>query len=451
MTTKDIRNRARSSPPQPNRSIVMTSVAALKPYTRNARTHSDRQIEQIVASMRMTGFVGSILAEPDGTIIAGHGRLEAAKRLGMDEVPVTTLDHLNEAEIRAFRIADNRIAEKAGWSEDLLRLEFADLSMMECSFDLSVTGFDQAEIDMVVDSVGNTASTDPVDDVPAVADKAVSKTGDIWLLGKHRLMCGSMLERDACAMLVVDTKVAMVFTDPPYNVAVAGHVCGLGNVQHREFAMASGEMSEPEFEAFLQNSLRCHADATRDGGVIFVCMDWRHIDVLLKVGRQLDLSLLNLCVWNKTNGGMGSLYRSKHELVAVFKKGRAPHINNVQLGRFGRYRTNVWDYAGANSFGHGRGDLDLHPTVKPIALVADAIRDVSRRGDIVLDGFMGSGTTLLAAERSGRVAYGMEIDPLYVDLAIRRWQALTHKAAVHAVSGERFDALALAIQSGEGD
>lgn len=236
---------------------------------------------------------------------------------------------------------------------------------------------------------------------------------------------------------------AMVFTDAPYNVPVSGHVCGLGKVQHAEFAMASGEMSRAEFATFLGDAIKQLSANVRDGAVLDLCMDWRHLPELLSATEANDLTLLNLCVWNKNNGGMGSLYRSKHELVLIAKKGKAPHTNNVELGKHGRYRTNVWDYAGVNSFGKGRmTDLADHPTVKPVALVADAIRDVTRPGEIVLDAFMGSGTTILAAERTKRSAYGIEIEPAYIDVAIRRWSAMTGEHAVLAETGDSFATVA---------
>jgi len=237
---------------------------------------------------------------------------------------------------------------------------------------------------------------------------------------------------------------AMAFTDAPYNVPIGGHVSGLGKVKHAEFAMASGEMSRPEFIAFLSTAIKHLITNVQDGAVLDLCIDWRHLAEILSAIEANELALLNLCVWNKRNGGMGSLYRSKHELILIAKKGTAPHTNNVELGKHGRYRTNVWDYAGVNSFGKGRtADLADHPTVKPVALVADAIRDVTRPGEIVLDAFMGSGTTILAAERTKRLAYGIEIEPGYVDVAIRRWSAVTGEKAVLARTGETFESVAL--------
>jgi DNA modification methylase len=242
--------------------------------------------------------------------------------------------------------------------------------------------------------------------------------------------------------LMGNKRAAMVFTDPPFNVRIDGHATGNGAIRHREFAMASGEMSEAEFVAFLNNSLRWMTDFSANNSVHFICIDWRHVGELLAAGKQNYDEFLNLCVWVKDNGGMGSFYCSQHELVFVFRKGKGPHRNNIQLGVFGRNRTNVWQYPGIHTLSKQSGEgnlLELHPTVKPVAMVADAILDCSARGDLVLDPFLGSGTTLVAAERVGRICYGIEIDPIYVDVAIRRWQKFTGEAAVHATTGKRFN------------
>ena len=259
------------------------------------------------------------------------------------------------------------------------------------------------------------------------------------------MLCGSALDAAAFTALLSDERAAMVFTDPPYNVPIDGHASGLGAIHHRPFPMASGEMDGAEFTSFLSEAFRNLVAFSVDGAVHFICMDWRHVEELLAASRAAYDELKNLCVWVKDNGGMGSLYRSQHELVFVFKHGRQGHRNNVQLGRFGRNRSNVWHYPGANSFARGGGEgnlLALHPTVKPVALVADATLDCSARGDIVLDAFLGSGTTLIAAERTGRRCYGLELDPAYVDTTIRRWQALTGGSARHAASNRNFDDLA---------
>ena len=276
------------------------------------------------------------------------------------------------------------------------------------------------------------------------AGPPLSRLGDLWILGRHRVLCGSALDRHAFATLFGDERAAMVFTDPPYNVPIDGHASGLGAVHHRPFPMASGEMDSTQFTNFLKQAFDNLAAFTIDGSIHFVCMDWRHIEELTAAGRGVYGELKNLCVWVKDNAGMGSLYRSRHELVFVFKHGRGGHRNNVQLGRFGRNRSNVWTYPGANSFVRsGEGNLSaLHPTVKPVAMIADAILDCSARGDIVLDGFLGSGTTVIAAERTGRRCYGLELDPGYVDTIIRRSQTLTGGSAHHAGSNRSFDDLA---------
>ncbi|NGQ93152.1 ParB N-terminal domain-containing protein [Rhodobacter sp. HX-7-19] len=425
-------------------------LAALKPYVRNARRHDDKQVELITRSIREYGFVNPVLIDKDNVIVAGHGRYEAAMRLGLATVPTIRIEHLTEAQIRAYRIADNRIAELSEWDADLLRLEIVDLSELEfkgeLDFDLSLTGFNTPELDIILE--GEAAGTEETErvDLPGEETPAVTRPGDLWVLGEHRLLCGDALLGTSYARLMEGELARMVFTDPPFNVQVAGHV--RTKAAHREFAMASGEMSDSEFRNFLAGFLRRCKSVLMEGGMAFGAIDWRHVEDLIFAGKSEDLSLINLCVWNKTNGGMGSLYRSKHELVCVFKKEGARHVNNVELGRHGRYRTNVWDYPGVNTFRRGRAaDLADHPTVKPTALVADAIRDVSHRGEIVLDPFGGSGSTLLAADKTRRRARLIEIDPLYCDVAVRRWQALTGGSAVLAETGERFDTRAAALET----
>jgi DNA modification methylase len=416
-------------------------IASLKPYARNPRTHSERQLRQIAESIRQFGFTNPVLIDADDGVIAGHGRIEAAKLLGLEQIPTIRLDQMSEAQKRAYVLADNKLAENAGWDRELLALELQYLTELELDFDVTITGFETAEIDLLIDEMKMGETVDKADQVPAVdsASVAVSRLGDLWLLGKHRLLCADATKTESYARLLDGAQAQMVFTDPPYNVPIDGNVCGLGAIRHREFAMASGEMSATEFTDFLKTSLRLLAEYSADGSIHFICMDWRHMAELLAAGAEVYSELKNLCVWNKDNGGMGSLYRSKHELVFVFKHGMAKHINNIELGRFGRNRTNVWDYPGVNSLHQGRlDDLAMHPTVKPVALVADAIRDCSHRDGIVLDCFGGSGTTLVAAHKTGRRGYLIELDPLYVDLIIRRFEQLTGETAVHAESGSTF-------------
>ncbi|MCG6113569.1 MAG: site-specific DNA-methyltransferase [Mesorhizobium sp.] len=405
--------------------VTYRPVGELAPDPRNARTHPKRQIDQIVASIREFGFTNPILIDAAGSLIAGHGRLLAAKAMGMAEVPTIELSRLSEAQKRALRLADNKIALNAGWDLDLLKLEPGDLATMNLDLDLGITGFSTGEIDVIL-----TGPSDPDDEVvPAVPTNPRTRPGDIWVLGEHRIGCGD--GRDLAflgAVVGQEQKIDAAFLDPPYNVRINGHANAKG--RHREFAMASGEMSTEAFRTFLAQSLGACARVSRDGAIHFVCMDWRHMDDLSAASAEIYGDLLNLCVWNKSNAGMGSLYRSKHELVFVYKVGKAPHFNAVELGQHGRHRTNIWDYASVNSLaGSRRGDLALHPTVKPTGLVADAIQDVTRRGDLVLDIFLGSGTTLIAAERTGRCFRGIDIDPAYVDVAVERWETMTGKAA----------------------
>jgi hypothetical protein len=409
----------------------------LRSYKRKLRKHSERQLVQLEASIREFGFVLPVLVDPTGEIVAGEARVEAARRTGMVEVPTLSIEHLSPAQIKAYRLADNRLAEHSSWDEELLAIELAEIiDLGEVGVEL--LGWETAQVDVLLDGASDAdRSSDPADVIPAPPADPVTRAGDLWCLGQHRLLCASSLEPANWERLMAGQTAAMAFTDAPYNVPIQGHVSGLGQVRHEEFAMASGEMSESEFTAFLTRFLTAMSAHLADGAVIHACMDHKHLFELQTAARAANLSALNLCVWNKTNGGMGSLYRSKHELVLVLKKGRAPHQNHVQLGKHGRYRTNVWDYPGVNTFSKSRmQDLTDHPTVKPTALITDAIRDVSRTGDIVLDAFMGSGTTILAAERSKRVAYGIEIEPKYVDVAIRRWEAMAESHALLGGTGE---------------
>ncbi len=413
-------------------------VTSLKPHASNARTHSPKQIRQVAESIKKFGFTNPILTDPNGGVIAGHARVKAAQLLGIEMVPTIPLADLNEAQKRAYILADNRLAENAGWDLELLALELQYVAELDLDLDLTVTGFETAEIDLLINPLNSAGGEPAADEFSEVepAQPTVSRPGDLWVLGEHRLLCGDATESGSFAQLLEGRRAQMVFTDPPYNVPISGHACGLGNVQHRDFVMASGEMTEEQFVGFLEKNFRLLVQNSKDGSIHFICMDWRHIYELATAGRNVYGELKALCVWNKTNGGMGAFYRSKHELIFVFKNGTAAHINNIELGRFGRNRTNVWDYAGINTFREGRlEDLAAHPTVKPVAMIADAILDCSKRGAIVLDCFGGSGTTLIAAEKTGRRAAVMEIDGAYVDVAIRRYEKATGKRAKHAASG----------------
>jgi len=426
----------------PHRAIMM-QVRKLRPSKRNARTHPKKQIRQVSNSILKFGWTYPILIDEDGNIICGHARRESAIELGIKEVPVIILSGLSDAEKRALALADNKIPANAGWNREILAAELGQLASLlpECNLTLEITGFEPAEFDALVADFSD-SHQDPADEPTQLALLPVSRKADFWLLGHHRLLCGDACDESNIRALMGRDRAAMVFADPPYNVQVCP-IVGRGKIKHREFALAAGEMSPDEFTKFLESSLSLAAQYSRAGSIHYVCMDWRHLGEALAAGKGVYSELKNLVVWAKTNAGQGSFYRSQHELILVFKNGDGPHQNNIELGRHGRSRSNVWSYAGVNSFRAGRLDeLAIHPTVKPVALVADAMRDCSRRGDIILDPFMGSGTTILAAERVGRRGYGLEIDPLYVDAAIRRWQDFTKRDAILKATGQTVDEMA---------
>jgi DNA modification methylase len=416
-------------------------VSELSANARNARTHDDQQIDQVAASIERFGWTNPLLIDEHGVIIAGHARLAAAGRLGLKVVPVIVISKLSDPEKRALALADNKIALNAGWNLELLAEELEFLSDVDVDVDVSLTGFSTVEIDSIIAGVAE--AEEPDEELPPPpTGPAISRPGDMWILGPHRVICGNALENKVYAELMGKERARMVFADAPYNVRITGHVSGLGKVRHREFEMGVGEMSPAQFTDFLAGYLSNSKAYCLDGAILFNCMDWRHVQEMMMAGQRAGLELKNFIVWAKDNGGMGAFYRSAHEIILAYKLGTAKHVNNFGLGGDGRYRTNVWHYPGANTFRRGRdADLALHPTVKPIALVADAIMDVSHRGDIVLDPFGGSGTTLLAAERVQRVARLIELDPLYVDVIVRRWLALNRGPAVLAGTDQTFDAV----------
>jgi DNA modification methylase len=422
--------------------IELRVIDELKPHPSNARTHSAKQIEQIAKSIGQFEFVNPVLIDNDGCIIAGHGRVMAMKKLGRKQVPCVRVLHLSEAQKRAYIIADNRLAEKAGWNKEILAIELQGL--MDLKFDAEITGFDALEIDaLLVEASEATVEGSPAleDDIPEPTNTpAVTRPGDLWQLGRHLLLCGDARDEKSYQQLLGNSHADMMFTDPPYNVPIEGHVSGAGRIKHRDFVSASGELSKAQFTEFLTQSMSYSAKVCRNGAIAYVCMDWRHVEEISAAGKTAFAELKNICVWNKTNGGMGTFYRSKHELVFVWKVGDAPHINTFGLGDKGRYRTNVWTYAGVNSFKADRmEELTSHPTVKPVALVADAIRDVSHRGHVVLDPFGGSGTTLVAAQNTGRMARVIELDPKYCDVIIRRFEKLTGAHATLVDGGASFE------------
>ena len=419
------------------RTVVERPPAVLHVNPRNARTHSKRQIRQIADSIHAFGFTNPILVDENGLVLAGHGRLAAAKQLGLESVPTLSIERLTDAQKRAYVLADNRLAEKAGWDRNLLAVELGELAVLLPALDLDwsieVTGFVGGEIEVLAHDQAE-ERTEAEDALPTPeSGPSVTRRGDLWQLGPHRVLCGDARSAAEVDHLMAGEQAAMVFTDPPYNVPIAGHVTRRGTKAHREFAFASGEMSTSDFRDFLATCLGNAVRVSRPGAVHDVFMDWRHVGDLIAVGEGLYETMLNLCVWNKGTAGQGSFYRSQHELVAVFRVGSVGHQNNVALGQFGRNRSNVWSYPGVAGYGPDRAvALAMHPTVKPVSLVADALRDCTQRGERVFDPFLGSGTTLMAAEKIGRVAYGLEYDPNYVDVIVRRWQAYTGRDAVLA-------------------
>lgn len=428
--------------------VEMRAVTQLTVSDRHVRQHPAKQIELIQKSIGRVGFTVPIVIGSNDKVLAGTARLQAAREFGMTEVPTISLAHLPEAEQRGYMLADNKLAELASWDENLLKLELGELSTLDLTFEFEDLGFTPLELDVLFNTDGNEIPGDETPP-PAIEQVAVTRSGDVWVLGEHRLICGDARAPVVYATLMQGESARMVFTDPPFNVPIKGHVMKRDS-DRREFPMATGEMSPQEFTAFLSGTLGGAANYAMDGAIHYVCMDWRHMPEVLQAGAEAIGELKNLCVWAKPNAGMGAFYRSQHELVFVFKKGGAPHVNNFGLGEHGRYRTNVWAYAGASGFHADRDeDLGFHPTTKPVAMVADAILDVSLPDDIVLDPFGGSGSTLMASEKVGRRARLIELDPLYCDVICRRFIAaggvvtLQDGAAFEDVAARRITPLLL--------
>ena len=417
----------------PDLNIVYQAIDDLKPLARNARTHSKKQLDKIADSIKRYGFTNPVLVDDNNTVLAGNGRVAAATTLGITRIPTIRLNQMTEDEKRAYILADNKLAELAGWDKEILAIELEYL--ISTDLDVAITGFQMGEIDFLIQSqltINNEQSKKAAEELPAFCEQRCSP-GDLWQAGDHFIFCGDSLKEISYQQLLGEQRAEMVITDPPYNVKINGHVSGNGAVQHREFSMGSGEMSPDEFTTFLKSSFEMMARYSQEGSIHYIFMDWRHLSEILTAGNAVYDSLRNLCVWCKDNAGMGSFYRSQHELVFVFKKGDTPHINNFELGQHGRHRSNVWRYAGINSFSGRKGPegdlLKLHPTVKPVELVADAILDCSLRDGVILDPFLGSGSSLIAAEKTGRRCFGIEIDPAYVDVALQRWENLTNRKA----------------------
>jgi DNA modification methylase len=419
---------------RPALQIVNWPIGKLTPPKVAVRKLLPAQVERVKTSMQSFGVVEPLLIRGDGEIVKGRTRFEAARQLGLEDLPCIVVDHLKDPEIRALRIALGRLAEQGEWDFAALKLEIEDLITLDAP--VEAIGFAIPEIDALI------LPDDPDRDIDAVpslsADQpAVTTLGQIWRLGAHRILCGDAQDPAAYQAVAGEDLARLVFTDPPYNVRISGHVT---SGDHREFAMATGEMTQEEFAAFHTAWMGACLGGLAPGGLLAGFMDWRSVELVLAAGRGLGLELLNIVVWAKTNGGMGSLWRSRHELLPVFKRPGEKHTNNVVLGKHGRWRSNVWEYPGASALGSdAREGLAAHPTVKPVALIEDALLDVTNPEDLVLDPFAGSGSTLIACETTGRRCGAIEIDPHYVDVVVRRWQALTGDQAVCGATGARFD------------
>jgi DNA modification methylase len=420
-------------------SIELVALDAVYPNPHNARRHSAKQVDQLSASIEELGFRVPLIVAEDGMILAGHGRWEAARKVGLTEIPVIRDSSMNEEQRRAFALADNRLAELSEWNDDILSKELKIL--FDGGFELQLTGFSTADLDFSLARDNEPTAEDDVP-LPELVGAVVSKLGDLWEIGPHRMKCGDACHPIVWEDLLGDERAVLVFGDLPYNVKIDGHVSGNGRHRHREFAMASGEMTSSGYTAFLRRIFRNCVRFSTDGSIHYQCIDWRHTPEILDAGNGVYDEFKQLVVWSKTNAGQGAFYRSQHELIFVFKAGRGKHINNFGMGQK-RYRTNVVTYAGANSFHHGRDeDLEAHPTVKPTALVADFLLDCSNRGDLVVDPTFGSGTSLVAAHRTGRRGYGIELDPLYVDTALRRLMSASGLTATLVGDGRTFEEVA---------
>lgn len=415
----------------PSLRIEPCPVDALKSSVRKLRKSDPGHVREIANSISALGFNVPILVGKDNVVVDGHSRLEAAKLLGLSSVPCIRVDHLDETEQRLLRLAVNRLGEKGSWDIGELEAEFKELIIVDAPIEIS--GFGSDEIDQVLIG-GDEDGFEAADLAPLPGVSAIARVGDLFLLGPHRLICGDATDPAVIARLMRTDLARMIFTDEPFNVAIGGHVTG---GDHREFVMASGEMTDAQFLEFNQKWMDAVLPHLVDGGILGTFIDWRGLPVAHAAATAVGLTPINLVVWAKTNGGMGSLYRSQHELLPLFKKGAASHVNNISLGKRGRYRTNLWTYPGASSLGSdARKGLQDHPTVKPTAMLQDALIDLTNRGEIVLDPFLGSGSTLIAAEKTGRVCCGVELDPLYMDVIIRRYEAHTGTAVILAGAGD---------------
>lgn len=416
-------------------------IGSLKPNPKNAKKHPQKQIELLAANIRKFGITQPIVVDEGEVLLCGHARLAACKLVGVQTVPIIRLTHLSSQEKKALAIADNRLPEMGDWDVEILREDLKELTepTVDLGFDFEITGFDSVDVDALIGPETKKEKDDPADVPPPLEDRvpAITQPGDVWLLGQHVLLCGDARSATAYKDLMNGSVARLVITDPPYNVKIAGNVTKRRDVP--EFRMASGEMTEEDYTKFLGTVLGHIADHAERGAVFYVCIDHAHLPELLAAAKPIFGPHKNLAVWVKSNFGLGSFYRSQHELITIFVLPGAPPINNFGLGKRGRVRTNVWNYPGLNAFSADRAALlAMHPTIKPVAMVADAIRDCSNRNDVILDPFGGSGTTLIACEKVGRKARLIELDPHYCDVIVRRFEKFTSEPGRLAATGARF-------------
>jgi DNA modification methylase len=409
--------------------LVELPIEQAKPYENNARLHSELQLSMLEASFRRFRVMSPILISSDREVIAGHARLIVAKRVGLNTITAIVLPHLNATERKAFRIADNAIALRGEWSIELLSAEIDLISSLDLDFNPIEIGFETGEIDSLTLAVKDRPNAAPAAHEPDRTAPATSRVGDMFRIGRHLVVCGDSKDPMCFSSALNGRRVAAVISDQPWNLP-ANFISGNGSIRHPDFVECSGEKSDDEFRTFTERVLANQAQCCAPGALVFQFIDWRSVDVMVRAGKKCVGDLVNICVWVKQCGGLGSLWRSGHEFVCVFRAPGGKSKNNVQLGRHGRTRSNVWQYDSPRGFGAERAKLKLHPTCKNQTMIADAILDCTDRNDVVLDAFLGSGTTILAAHETGRIGVGIELDGYYVDLAVARIAEATGERAV---------------------
>lgn len=415
----------------PSLELVQISIDEIKTASRKVRKKDPAHVREVAAAISELGFCDPVLIGKDNLILDGETRIDAARLIGLASVPAIRIDHLSSAEQRLLRLAVNRLGEKGQWDLDELKIEFEELILEDAPIEIS--GFSVPEIDQILlgDEI---AAVEQGPLAPEPGAQPVARIGDHFILGRHEIICGDATDPVVLERLMHNDQAQLLLSDEPYNVTIAGNVT---RGAHREFVMASGEMTEKEFFAFNEAWMGACRPHLCDGALFGTFIDWRGYPTVHTAATALGLSPVNLIVWVKTNAGMGSQYRSQHELLPLFKLGTAAHVNHIQLGMHGRWRSNIWTYPGASSMGSdARRGLEDHPTVKPVAMLEDALLDMTNRDNIVLDPFLGSGSTLIAAEKTGRCCRGLELDPRYVDVILRRYRELTGRLGILRDTGE---------------